>query len=159
MHDLNLKRNKIDRMFVANFHPTNEDVTFMFCNRDIYKYKIGQRKYKKFEKLPFSVHQKHRAYELTECLCKCTLVHPLWPTLIPSFQRKRKKDALSSPEDNTSLKRNTREKENGSLKPQNSSLIIESSRENQLRLVLFFMFLRVNMSMHLFMFMSSLALI
>ena len=48
-----------------------------------------------------------------------------------TFQRKRKKDAFSSPDNNSSLKRNTGEKQNGSLEPQNSSLITESSRDSR----------------------------
>lgn len=48
-----------------------------------------------------------------------------------TFRRKRKKDALSSPEDNKILKRNPVEKQNISSEPQNSSLITESSRDSR----------------------------
>ena len=48
-----------------------------------------------------------------------------------TFQRKRKKDSSSSPEDNSSLKRNTAEKQNCSSEPQNSILITESSRDSR----------------------------
>ncbi|XP_062116384.1 uncharacterized protein LOC133830422 isoform X2 [Humulus lupulus] len=48
-----------------------------------------------------------------------------------TFQRKRKRDALSSPEQNSSLKQNTAEKQNGSSEPENSSLVTESPRDSR----------------------------
>jgi hypothetical protein len=53
-----------------------------------------------------------------------------------TFRRKRKKESLSSPNgdsslDNSTVKRKTGEKQNGSLEPQNSSLITESSRDSR----------------------------
>ncbi|XP_048443490.1 uncharacterized protein LOC125467968 [Pyrus x bretschneideri] len=53
-----------------------------------------------------------------------------------TFCRKRKKDTLSNPEsksllDNDTLERNTGEEQNGSIEPQKSSLLIESSRESR----------------------------
>ncbi|KAM2978385.1 hypothetical protein FF2_015206 [Malus domestica] len=53
-----------------------------------------------------------------------------------TFCRKRKKDTLSNPEsksllDNGTLERNTGEEQNGSIEPQKSSLLIESSRESR----------------------------
>lgn len=53
-----------------------------------------------------------------------------------TFRRKRKKESLSSPNgdsslDNSTAKRKTGEKQNGSLEPQNSSLITESSRDSR----------------------------
>ncbi|PON86103.1 hypothetical protein TorRG33x02_181530 [Trema orientale] len=48
-----------------------------------------------------------------------------------TFRRKRKRDALSSPESNGSLKRNTTEKQNGSSEPQDTGLIPESSRDSR----------------------------
>lgn len=55
-----------------------------------------------------------------------------------TFRRKRKKDSLSSPNgdsslDNSTVKRKTGEKQNGSLEPHNSSLITESSRDSRRR--------------------------
>ncbi|KAF8407981.1 hypothetical protein HHK36_007121 [Tetracentron sinense] len=53
-----------------------------------------------------------------------------------TFRRKRKKESLGSPDENTSLKKNnlkrrTGVKQNGVLEPQKSSLIIESSRDSR----------------------------
>ncbi|XP_062116386.1 uncharacterized protein LOC133830423 isoform X2 [Humulus lupulus] len=48
-----------------------------------------------------------------------------------TFRRKRKKSALCSPEQNSSLKRNTAEKQNDSLEPQSSGLITDSSRDSR----------------------------
>lgn len=48
-----------------------------------------------------------------------------------TFCRKRKREPLSSPEDNSILKRKMAEKQNSSLEPQNSSLLTESSRDSR----------------------------
>ncbi|KAF4376112.1 hypothetical protein G4B88_025203 [Cannabis sativa] len=48
-----------------------------------------------------------------------------------TFQRKRKRDALSSPEQNSSLKESTAEKQNGSSEPESSSLLTESPRDSR----------------------------
>ncbi|XP_024022927.1 uncharacterized protein LOC21392279 isoform X1 [Morus notabilis] len=48
-----------------------------------------------------------------------------------TFCRKRKKEPLSSSEDTSILKRKMGEKQNGSLEPQNSSMLTESSRDSR----------------------------
>ncbi|PON61073.1 hypothetical protein PanWU01x14_148590 [Parasponia andersonii] len=46
VHNVTLETEETDRLFVAAFHPYNEDVICMFNDHDVYKYKIGQGKFK-----------------------------------------------------------------------------------------------------------------
>ncbi|PON35049.1 hypothetical protein PanWU01x14_339330 [Parasponia andersonii] len=85
VHEVRLKRNlnRTNRMFMAAFHPNNGDVIFVFCDHDLYRYKIGEGKYKKVGQLPHLKYPTNNADKLTRYFRTCTLVHPTWPTLIP----------------------------------------------------------------------------
>lgn len=85
-HEVRLKRRNTYKMFVgvAAFHPNNGNEIFMFCGCELYKYKIGQGKHEKVGKLP-NPDFEHNPYVLTRYLSKFTLIHPSWPTSIPTL--------------------------------------------------------------------------
>lgn len=82
--EVSLERCDTDRIFVAAFHPSNEDVIFMLCDHDLCEYKIGERTYKKLGQLQRK-YPKHMVDELAAHIRKVTLEHPSWPTLIPTL--------------------------------------------------------------------------
>ncbi|PON93319.1 LOW QUALITY PROTEIN: hypothetical protein TorRG33x02_108900 [Trema orientale] len=84
VHKVRLQTEETDRLFVAAFHPYNEDVIYMFCDHYVYKYKIGQGEFKIFGQLP-DQYPKSIADELMLYLRSYTLVYPSWPTSIPTL--------------------------------------------------------------------------
>ncbi|PON95364.1 F-box domain containing protein [Trema orientale] len=77
VHDVTLTEVKANKMFVAAFHPVNGDVIFLFHDLDVCQYHIREDTVEIVEE--FS--------KLNDCgyLDAISLVHPLWPTTIPSL--------------------------------------------------------------------------
>ena len=80
VHDVRVTRRKTNQMFVVAFHPINGDVIFLFRDNDIYQYYISEDLNEIVGGFPEL--QKTAA---SGSLDVFSLVHPLWPTTIPSL--------------------------------------------------------------------------
>ncbi|EXC08237.1 hypothetical protein L484_012691 [Morus notabilis] len=90
MHEVSIKQTlENTNMSVLSFHPNNGDVIFVLCghnNHVICEYKIGEDKYEKVGEFPdgdeYALPYKDEKFQ--ELLGVFTLVHPSWPTPIPT---------------------------------------------------------------------------
>lgn len=86
---LRLKRTEENRnMSLLSFHPNNGDVIFVLCgnNNIICKYEIGEDNYETVGEFPDGQEYLNFKYKwFCEILGVFTLVHPSWPTPIPTL--------------------------------------------------------------------------
>ncbi|KAM6573400.1 hypothetical protein CsatA_017480 [Cannabis sativa] len=78
VHKVKLRKTtKMDKTFVLGFHPTNPDVIFLSRNYNLYKYQVGEDKYKLHDRFPKVYHdEKIMKKNPHHNLSVFVLVHP-----------------------------------------------------------------------------------
>ncbi|EXC31348.1 hypothetical protein L484_017628 [Morus notabilis] len=77
VHELYFKRKYLKNMVGLAFHINNSDVFFIIWGNHVFQYKIKENPYEKVGELQVPINSHER-------ICSYPLVHPAWPTPVPS---------------------------------------------------------------------------
>lgn len=80
VHDVKVTKGKIGQTYVAALHPVDGDMVFLYRDLSIYQYEIKAKRNEKVGQFPGVIKR-----NLPKYLDAFGLVHPLWPTTLPSL--------------------------------------------------------------------------